>query len=255
MRELSLFSGAGGGLLGTKWLLGWRTIGYVEIEPYCQEILKARIADGYLDAAPIFGDIRAFIADGYADAYRGMVDVITGGFPCQDISCAGNRAGIGGERSGLWKEMAEAIRIIGPKFILLENSPILTVRGLGTILCDVAEMGFNARWGVFSYAEIGGGSQERECLLPAPIRSLGVSFLGGPLRTDETWSDTGRLDHRLIGLWKGWSQRENGARLGEKIVCHPSFAEYLMGWCMNWTALKPLETDRFHEWLNEHGRF
>ena len=80
LRELSLFSGVGGGLLGTK-LLGWRHIGYVEFNDYCQRVLQQRIKDGLLDDAPIFGDIREFVEGGFAEAYRGHVDVVTGGFP------------------------------------------------------------------------------------------------------------------------------------------------------------------------------
>lgn len=149
MNELSLFSGAGGGLLGTK-LLGWRPIGYVEWNDYCQRVIAARIKDGMLDNAPIFTDIKAFVDSGCAEFYRGITDVITGGFPCQDISCAGKGKGIEGERSGLWKTMAEVIRIVRPTYALVENSPMLVVRGLGTVLRDLAEMGYNARWGVFS---------------------------------------------------------------------------------------------------------
>src|SRR3990167_9497742 len=101
MRELSLFSGAGGGLLGTK-LLGFKHIGYVEWDDYCQRVIAQRIKDGILDEAPIFGDIRSFIDQGYADAYSGLVDIITGGFPCQDISIANDEGlGIEGDRSGL----------------------------------------------------------------------------------------------------------------------------------------------------------
>jgi DNA (cytosine-5)-methyltransferase 1 len=152
--ELSLFTGAGGGLLGTK-LLGWKAIGYVEKEPYCQKVIRQRIADGILDAAPIFGDIRKFISEGYAASYQGMVDVITGGFPCQDISCAGTGKGIEGERSGLWNEMSTVIRIVRPKYVFVENSPMLLIRGLGTVLRDLAEMGFNAKWGVLGSEHCG----------------------------------------------------------------------------------------------------
>lgn len=74
MRELSLFSGAGGGLLASKHLLGWTTVGYVEIEEYPQKVVAQRIKDGLLDAAPIFGDIKRFISEGYAESYKGMVD-------------------------------------------------------------------------------------------------------------------------------------------------------------------------------------
>lgn len=148
MNELSLFTGAGGGLLGTK-LLGWNPIGYVEWDDYCQRVIAARIKDGLLPNAPIFGDIKTFISDGYAESYQGMVDVVTGGFPCQDISiCKKNAEGIWGARSGLWKEMAEVIRIVRPRYALVENSPALTFRGLGEVLRDLAEMGFDARWGV-----------------------------------------------------------------------------------------------------------
>ncbi len=80
LRELSLFSGSGGGLLGTK-LLGWRAVGYVEFNEYCQRVLQQRIRDGLLDDAPIFGDVREFVEGGFAEAYRGRVDVVTGGFP------------------------------------------------------------------------------------------------------------------------------------------------------------------------------
>ena len=80
LRELSLFTGAGGGLLGTT-LLGWQHIGYVEYNEYCQRVLQARIADGFLDDAPIFGDVRDFLTGGFAEAYAGHVDVLSAGFP------------------------------------------------------------------------------------------------------------------------------------------------------------------------------
>lgn len=88
LRELALFAGIGGGILGGK-LLGWRTVCAVEIEPFCQQVLRARQDEGALERFPIFDDVRAF--DGRA--WRGRVDVISGGFPCQDISCAGKGGG------------------------------------------------------------------------------------------------------------------------------------------------------------------
>jgi len=158
LRELSLFSGAGGGLLASKYLLGWETLGYIEWEDYPQRVLAQRIKDGLLDEAPIFGDIRTFISEGYARRYRGVVDVVSGGFPCQDISyCNSHGEGVGGEKSGLWKEMAEVIRIVRPRKVYVENSAALTIRGLGTVLKDLAKMGFNAEWCCLSSSEIGGG--------------------------------------------------------------------------------------------------
>jgi len=167
MNELSLFSGVGGGLLASKYFLNWRTIGYVEFEDYPQRVLAQRIKDGLLDEAPIFGDIRAFISEGYAESYQGMVDVVSGGFPCQDISCAGTKTGLNGERSGLWNEMADVIRIVRPKFVFVENSPALVIRGLGTVLRDLAQMGFSAKWGCVSAKCVGAPHLRRRFWLVA----------------------------------------------------------------------------------------
>lgn len=154
MRELSLFTGAGGGVLGGK-LLGWETVGYVEIDGYCQKVIAQRIKDGLFDEAPVFGDICQFLKSGAARQYRGFVDVVTAGFPCQDISIVGRGGGIQGEKSGLWRETAAVIRQVGPSRVLLENSPALTYRGLGDVLRDLAGMGFDARWGVLSGQQFG----------------------------------------------------------------------------------------------------
>jgi len=118
LNELSLFTGAGGGLLGTH-LLGWKPIGYVEYDDYCQRVIAARIRDGILPSAPIFGDIRAFINEGYADAYSGLVDVITAGFPCQAFSTAAS--GRNRIDQDMWPECVEVIRRVRPRTCLLEN--------------------------------------------------------------------------------------------------------------------------------------
>lgn len=160
MRELSLFSGAGGGLLGSK-LLGWTSVGYIEYEPYCQKVLRQRIADGILDAAPIFGDIRKFISEGYADAYQGMVDVVTGGFPCQPFSLAGKGFGEFDPRN-MWPQTIEVIRRVRPKFAFLENVPgLLTHRYIERIFGDLAESGFDCRWDIIGASDVG-ADHERE---------------------------------------------------------------------------------------------
>src|SRR5574340_224475 len=142
LRELALFAGAGGGILGGK-LLGWRTVCAVEREPYAASVLAQRQNDGILPAFPIWDDVCTF--DGRP--WRGIVDVVSGGFPCQDISAAGRGAGIDGERSGMWKHMARIIGEIRPRFAFVENSPMLCSRGLGTVLGDLAALGFDAKWG------------------------------------------------------------------------------------------------------------
>lgn len=158
LKELHLFAGAGGGILGGM-LLGHTCVCAVEIEPYPRQVLLQRQRDGILPKFPIWDDVTTF--DGRP--WRGLVDVVCGGFPCQDISTAGgpNRKGLHGKRSGLWVEMARIICEIRPKYAFMENSPALTFRGLNVILGDLAEMGYDARWGVFSAADIG-ARHERE---------------------------------------------------------------------------------------------
>lgn len=154
MQSLSLFTGAGGDLLGSI-LLGWRPVGYVEKDEYCQRIIAQRIRDGYLPNAPLFGDIRTFLGDGYAASYTGLVDIITAGFPCQPFSNAGKRAGEYDERN-MWPETIECIRVVRPGFCLLENVPGLISSGyFSTILGDLAASGYDARWRILSAAEVG----------------------------------------------------------------------------------------------------
>lgn len=150
MNELALFAGHGGGILGGK-LLGWRTVCAVEYDDYARRVLMARQDDGCLEPFPIWDDVRTF--DG--KPWAGIVDVVSGGFPCQDISAAGSGAGIDGARSGLWGEMARIIREVGPRFVFVENSPMLTSRGLGRVLGDLAAMGYDAAWGVLGAVHVG----------------------------------------------------------------------------------------------------
>lgn len=172
MNELHLFAGGGGGILGGM-LLGHTTVCAVEIEPYCREVLHQRQRDGILPCFPIWDDVRTF--DG--TPWRGNVDAICGGFPCQDISAQGTGTGLDGERSGLWSEFKRIICEIRPIKVLVENSPMLTSRGMGRVLGDLAEMGYNAEWGV-----------------------LGAHHASGPHKRDRMWiaadSDGVRLERR-----------------------------------------------------------
>ena len=166
MNELHLFAGAGGGILGGI-LLGHTTVCAVEIEPYCRKVLLQRQRDGILPKFPIWDDVCTF--DGIP--WRGKVDVICGGFPCQDISVGGKGAGITGERSGLWKEFARIISEIRPTYVFLENSPILTSRGLGVVLGDLAEMGYNARWCVLGADSVGAAHRRKRIWILAVTSS------------------------------------------------------------------------------------
>jgi DNA (cytosine-5)-methyltransferase 1 len=151
VNELALFAGAGGGILGGH-LLGWRTVCAVERDAYAAGILAQRQNDRLLPTFPIWSDVSTF--DGRP--WRGIVDVVSGGFPCQDISAAGKGAGIEGARSGLWTEMFRIVCDVRPRFVFVENSPMLTLRGLGKVLGDLASVGFAAEWCVLGACHIGG---------------------------------------------------------------------------------------------------
>jgi DNA (cytosine-5)-methyltransferase 1 len=150
MREMHLFAGAGGGILGGL-LLGHTTVCAVEIDPYCRKVLAQRIADGFLPEMHIHDDIKTFDATGW----RNYVDVIAAGFPCTDISLAGKGEGIHGEKSSLFFEAVRVIREVEPRFVFLENVPALTSRGLDRVLGEMADLGFDAAWTVLSAADCG----------------------------------------------------------------------------------------------------
>ena len=150
LNELALFAGAGGGILGGK-LLGWRTVCAVEWEPYPASVLCARQNDGLLPPFPIWDDVQTF--DG--KPWRGIVDVVSGGFPCQDISAAGKGAGIDGERSGMWKHMARVVSEVRPRYVFVENSPMLVTRGLERVIGDLTALGYDTKWTVMGAADVG----------------------------------------------------------------------------------------------------
>ena len=168
MRYLSLFSGACGGDLAFQHLLNdFQCVGYVEIDEYCQRVIRQRQKDGLLDEAPIFGCIKDFINQGYAEAYKGLVSLVTGGFPCQPFSVAGKQAGEDDPRN-MWPQTIETIRIVKPKYAFLENVPGLLSSKSGldeitgrpisycaTIFRDLAEAGYDARWTVLGADDVG----------------------------------------------------------------------------------------------------
>jgi DNA (cytosine-5)-methyltransferase 1 len=175
MNELALFAGAGGGILGGH-LLGWRTVCAVEWEAYPASVLVARQNDKILPPFPIWDDVQTF--DG--KPWRGIVDVVSGGFPCQDISIAGKGDGLDGERSGMWREMARIIGEVRPKYCFVENSPMLTSRGLGTVLRDLAQLGFNAEWGVLGADDVGANHRRKR------IWILAYSNINSNIRSQST---------------------------------------------------------------------
>jgi DNA (cytosine-5)-methyltransferase 1 len=148
VRVLDLFSGIGGFSLGLE-RAGFKTVAFCEIEPYCRRVLAK-----HWPGVPIYGDIRELTAARLAADGIG-VDVICGGFPCQDISLAGKGAGIEGERSGLWSEYSRLIGELRPRYAIVENVAALLGRGLDKVLGDLAALGFDAEWHCIPASAVG----------------------------------------------------------------------------------------------------
>ena len=149
LRVLDLFSGLGGFSLGLEKTGGFETVAFCEIEDYPRHVLAK-----HWPKVPCYHDVRELsaarlAADGIA------VDVICGGFPCQDISHAGFGAGLAGERSGLWREYARLIGEIRPQFVIVENVAALLDRGMDTVCGDLAELRYDAEWSTVSACSMG----------------------------------------------------------------------------------------------------
>lgn len=157
MRVLDIFSGIGGFSLGLE-AAGMRTVAFCEVDPFCRAVLAQ-----HWPGVPIYDDVRtltttALRRDGIA------VDLVCGGFPCQDVSFAGKRAGLEGARSGLWGEYRRLVGEVRPRFVIVENVPGLLSLGMGTVLGDLSALGYDAVW---------------DCI-PA-------SAVGAPHRRDRVW--------------------------------------------------------------------
>ena len=140
----SLFSGIGGLELGLE-RAGMRVVWQVEKDDYCRRVLAKHWPD-----IERFEDVKEVGAHNLKP-----VDLICGGFPCQDISYAGKGAGLSGERSGLWYEFARIIREMGPRIVVVENVAALANRGLDAVLGTLADIGYDAEWDCVSAADVG----------------------------------------------------------------------------------------------------
>ncbi|MCP4952013.1 MAG: DNA (cytosine-5-)-methyltransferase [Proteobacteria bacterium] len=192
MKVLDLFSGIGGFSLGLE-RAGMETVAFCEIEPYCQKVLKKHWPN-----IPIYEDVRNVTKERLgADGI--FPDIITGGFPCQDISTAGKQRGLEGERSGLWSEIRRLISELQPRFVIVENvSALLTGpsespgRWFGRILGDLAECGYDAEWQNIPAAAVG-----------APHRRERVWILAYPckVRWSEILENCEKRSHKTNNPW------------------------------------------------------
>lgn len=213
LNGLDLFSGIGGVSTALRpWV---RTIAYCERESYAQAVLLSRMRAGDLDEAPIWDDVQTLSAD-----HLPCVDIISGGFPCQDISVAGAGAGLEGERSGLVFELLRLVGECRPRFIFLENVPALAVRGLDRLLLELHALGFDARWTIVSAAEVGAPHlRERIWIL--------AHSDGGGLRLKQPRNQRGQGSEQRLASADGSARRlagisdradvgeERGVRAGE----------------------------------------
>ena len=169
MRMLDLFSGIGGFSLAAEWVWGddLEIVAFCEIDKYCRKVLNKNFP-----SVPIYKDIKELDGEAFKD-----IDLITGGFPCQDISIAGRGAGIEGARSGLWSEMHRLISHIRPRYVIIENVPMLTVRGGTRVISDLAEIGMDAEWQIVGADDVGAWHRRKRIWIvsyPKHIRRYGV---------------------------------------------------------------------------------
>lgn len=246
----SLFAGIGGFDLGFE-RAGIKTIWQVEIDPYCRRVLAKHFPDAYRctdirDCSGISGG-STYVLEGKwqrRTQYLKPVDVLSGGFPCQDISNAGYKAGIEGERSGLWIEMRRVIGEIRPRIVIVEDVAALLFRGMGTVLGGLAECGYDAEWDCFRASDFGAPhDRERVFIIAYPHgdrleahahetilrHAVRVGAANGHARSmgcKNEWATPRPLGARPMGVGNGVSADVDRLRgLGNAIV--PQIAEWI----------------------------
>ncbi len=216
----SLFTGIGGLDLGLE-RAGMRCEWQVEIDDYATRVLARHWPD-----VPRYRDVRGIGAHNLS-----AVDVICGGFPCQDISDAGRRAGINGARSGLWHEFARIVGELRPRYVLVENVAALLYRGMGTVLADLSTLGYDAEWSIVSACAMGAPHPRERLFIVAYAQGIRGQW-GGSVRVG-----SGATTHQ-IGVRDRWK-----ARFGTALPV--AFVEWLMGFPAGWSlVVKASKKDR-----------
>jgi len=191
MTHGSLFAGIGGFDLGFE-RAGFKTVWQVEIDEYCRRVLER-----HFPGAERFADIRDCGKHNLKP-----VDVISGGFPCQDISNAGLRAGIDGERSGLWNDMQRIVGELCPRFVLVENVAALLVRGAGRVLGDLAALGYDAEWKIIRASDVGAPHRRERVWILAYAESHGCRGLANSGEAEDP-----TVPRRTFRVLRGWPER------------------------------------------------
>jgi DNA (cytosine-5)-methyltransferase 1 len=160
MRTLSLFSGIGGLDLGLE-RAGFQIVAQCEQDPFCRAVLAK-----HWPGVPCHNDVNTL-----DPSTCGPLDAIVGGFPCQDVSNAGHRAGISGSRSGLYGQVVRCLRVVRPRLGVLENVAALLARGMGVVLGDLAEIGYDAEWDCLPASACGALHHRDRVFIIASVRS------------------------------------------------------------------------------------
>ena len=186
MKVLDLFSGIGGFSLGLE-RAGFETVAFCEVDKKCQAVLKKHWPN-----VPIFDDVSNLNGENIGQ----KVDVICGGFPCQDISLAGKGAGLAGKRSGLWSEFHRLIKEIKPKYAIIENVSALRSRGLDQVLREISEIGYDAEWNCIPASAVGAPHRRDRIWIVADANGKGL---------ERQWQITSRIEKELQNLsYSGW---------------------------------------------------
>jgi len=213
MKHLGLFEGIGGFSLAAKWM-GWDTVAWCEIDPFCQQLLRLRFPK-----AKEHADIRATDFS----IYRGIIDILTGGSPCQDVSIASRTAkGVDGSKSGLWREQLRAVDEIRPKYAIIENSSVINKRGLATILNAYSDIGYDAEWQRLQGNQFGLAQRRRRAYIILYPTCVGDRlqerqiFTGWDKPQHTAWRDS---EDRIYGVANGVPRRVDRHRsLGNSLI-------------------------------------
>jgi DNA (cytosine-5)-methyltransferase 1 len=224
LRVLDLFSGIGGFSLGLERTGGFETVAFCEIEPFPRRVLAKHWPE-----VPCYEDVRTIPL--HLEELQ-SADVVTAGFPCQDLSYAGKGAGLAGERSGLWWKVRRTLRLVRPRFALLENVAALLDRGMGAVLGSMAAIGYDAEWHCIPLSTFGAPHRrDRVCIF---------AYAQGE-RCAEAWE----LRYSKLEEWisrsrqaalsaDAWEKREQGEQQ-KKVSGVAAFS-----WCQNVRGVEDL---------------
>ena len=205
LKMLDLFSGIGGFSLAAEWTGAIETVAFCEIDPFCQKVLKKHWPD-----VPVFDDVKELDFT----QFKG-IDLVSAGFPCQDLSLAGQGEGLEGERSGLWREVARCVREASPRYLVVENVPALLIRGMGDVLSDLASCGYDAEWDCLP-ASAFGAYHERD-------RLFIVAYPQSKHRESRRVLETSRRQQAQLQSRRFHSMAvaTGGATPGKRLECEP----------------------------------